>query len=183
MDKKVIYLSLVVIIVIAMSSTAFITEAPKETEEKDANPNLPGGDLLPDELEGDLVAQSVQLDEGNTGTISIPLVGTIVTETDVKHHWTMPNGVVMVEATLTWSSGWELEFSTGTGGCPNSGEKLASATSSSGSITITYEADEGDTLITGQWFVHISVPDVNSHRGESMDYTMEVTLYSLPATE
>ena len=184
MDKKVIYLSLVVIIVFAMSSTAFITEAPRETREKDGNIDLPGGgESLPDGGNDSLIAQPAQMIDGSSGTISIPMVGASVLETDVKHHWEMPEGIVKLGTTLTWSSGWELEYSTGTGECPHSGEMLAVDTSSSGSITIVYEADEGDTLVTGTWFVHAAVPDINAHRGESMDYTMEVTIFSLPATE
>jgi len=134
---------------------------------------------VPGMEEGELneTGTPVSLTEGNTGSISIPLVGIQVLDTDEKHHWDMPPETVKVKATLTWEdTSWELDFAIGTGECPHSGTTLASAADSSGSITLEYEAD-GEALEEGQWFAHVAAPDADSHRGESVSYSIDVELF------
>lgn len=122
---------------------------------------------------------NVTLDEGNTGTISIPIVGAAIVETDVKKHWDMPSNITKVTANLTWDkSGWDLEFSIGTGECPDNGETKASKEGNNGIISIEYSAING-TLEEGQWFAHVRVKDPTSHRGDSLDFTITVVLYQI----
>lgn len=124
-----------------------------------------------------LVSIPIALDEGQTGTISIPFLGVNFLDTDVKHHWNMPTNVSGVRVNLTWQDqGWDLELATGTGECPHQGTLLASSTGSSGELSVEYFAGENETLQNIQWFAHIAVMDASSHRGDSMDFIFEVTL-------
>ena len=118
--------------------------------------------------------EGVQLDEGNSGTIHIPFVGSSLMDTDEKHHWDMPTGKSRVTATLTWSdTSWDLEFSIGVGECPHQGTAKAVDSGTSGSITVQFQQDPLDE---GQWFAHVRCLNPDSHRGESCDFTMEVLL-------
>lgn len=126
-----------------------------------------------------LSSYPVALEEGQTGTLSLPFIGVNLVETDVKHHWDMPENVTGVVVNVSWmESGWDVELSTGTGDCPHSGMSMAEETGSSGQISVEYSAPGNQTLETGQWFCHIAVLDLNSHRGGSLNYVFEVALLS-----
>ena len=53
-------------------------------------------------VENIAVPTSVTLDEGNSGSTTLPLIGTSIAETDIKHHWNMPAGTTRVVANLSW---------------------------------------------------------------------------------
>ena len=117
---------------------------------------------------------SVQCDEGNSGTLQVPLVGARLVNSDQKHHWDMPSNITTVVATLTWQdTSWELEFSIGTGDCPDNGVAKASTSGSGGSLTIEYGEEQ---LEEGQWFAHVRCPSPESKRGQSCEYQLEITL-------
>lgn len=126
-----------------------------------------------------LVPQAADLTDGSSGDISIPLVGLQVLETDVKKHWDMPGNMSLVSANVTFeSTGWDLDVSIGTGECPDSGTELASEHVSGDSVIVQYFVPDNGTLEEGQWFVHIRTNDATDHRGESLGYNIEVTMFS-----
>ena len=117
----------------------------------------------------------ITCDEGNSGSLQIPMVGINVIESHEKHHWNMPEEKKMINATLSWTdTSWELKFSIGIGDCPDNGEVMTSETSKSGTIELFFE---GDSLSEEQWFAHVETTDPQNHRGESCAYEFEITLY------
>lgn len=116
---------------------------------------------------------AVDTDEGNTGTIRI-IHGA---DNDKRHHWDMPENVVMVVATLKWDAeDWELEYSIGTGECPENGEALASDSSTDGYITVQYNSESG-FLETTQWFAHVRTLNEDEHGiTDTCEYEITVTI-------
>jgi hypothetical protein len=134
---------------------------------------------IEDETVKALASYPVALTEGQTGTLSVPFVGINFLDTDVKHHWDMPENVTGIIVNVSWQgSGWNIELATGTGECPHQGMKYADVTGSSGELSIEYHAADNQTLEIGQWFCHLAVQDISSHRGESMNYVFDVKLLS-----
>ncbi|MDG6219867.1 MAG: hypothetical protein QCI38_00275 [Candidatus Thermoplasmatota archaeon] len=175
MEKRVIHLILA-IVTVAVVLTAFsgFGNNNYDTEsEGNATANLSSEDIK-EECED--METPMAFTDGNSGTINIPLVGASVMETDVKHHFDMPEGMTKVEVTFTWDPAWELTLDIGLGNCPHSGTLLETYTCSSGTHTLVFEDVEG--LETGQWFAHIKVTDVNAHRGESCTYSMSAVCCS-----
>lgn len=116
---------------------------------------------------------SIETDEGNTGEIRI-IPGA---DNDKKHHWDMPGDVTRVVATLSWDEeDWDLEYSVGTGECPENGEAMTSDTSSKGYIIIQYDSAEG-FLQEEQWFAHVRTMNEDEHGvTDTCDYEITVTL-------
>lgn len=124
--------------------------------------------------------------EDFSGSAAIPLVGLNFIDTDTKDHWDMPEGMVAVVATLSWeSSGWDIEFSIGTGECPDSGMIYDMDSASAGPVTVVYVINEDeDVLATGQWFFHIRYDNVDQHRGDAFSYDVDIGLFdALQAAE
>ena len=117
--------------------------------------------------------------EDFSGSAAIPLVGLNFIDTDTKDHWDMPDGMIAVVATLNWeASGWDIEFSIGTGECPDSGMIYDMDSASEGPITVEYIIGEDEeALETGQWFFHIRYDNVDQHRGDSFPYDVDIKLF------
>ncbi len=131
--------------------------------------------------EGELVLHvlGVPLDEGEVGTMSIPLIGVNFVDTDVKHHWNMPSNVTGVMVNVSWTGDpWDVEFSIGIGDCPHSGTAVNSTSGSNDQLSIQYWVSGEDTLDETQWFCHLGLENPASHRGESIDYLFEVYLFT-----
>ena len=123
-------------------------------------------------------ADGINIDckEGNSGTIQVPYIGLQFLDTDQKHHWDMEADTKKVVARLEWSDpSWELEFSIGTGECPDSGQAKESGSGDNGTIILKYSDEEG--LAEGQWFAHIRGLDKESHRGEECKYSLTITVF------
>lgn len=126
-----------------------------------------------------LTSAAIPLDEGQTGSLDVPLVGLRIVDTDVKHHWEMPQNISGVRVNLTCTdSSWDVELTIGTGDCPHSGIAMNTTNGPSGDLSIEYWAMGEESLQTEQWFCHIAVNDITSHRGESLNYVFEITLFS-----
>ena len=98
---------------------------------------------------------------------------------DVKFHWDMPVGATQAVAILEWpdpATGWNLDFSIGTGWCPDSGIKAVGAIENDGEIILTH-LHETDGLETGQWFVHIGAQNASSMKGQSTLFTARVVYF------
>ena len=95
---------------------------------------------------------------------------------DKKYHWTMPAGVSRVIAVLLYdpASGFALDFSTGTGWCPDSGQKLLELAESDGEILLEYAP--GAALTEGQWFVHVGATNAADMKGQSVPFKLRVVL-------
>ncbi len=131
--------------------------------------------------EGELVLHilGVPLDEGETGTMSVPLIGVNFVDTDVKHHWNMPVNITGVMVNVSWTGDpWDVELSIGIGDCPHEGTAVNSTSGSDNQLSIQYWAGGEDTLDETQWFCHLGLEDPSSHRGETIDYLFEVYLFS-----
>ena len=88
---------------------------------------------------------------------------------DLKYHFTMPAGMKRVLAVVQWSDpDWQIDFSTGTGWCPDSGKRLEGAVESDGEITL--EHAPGAALATGQWFLHFGIANAKSLKGRSTPF-------------
>jgi len=131
------------------------------------------------EVEKHLSSAVIPLDEGQTGSLDVPLVGLMFVDTDVKHHWDMPQNISGIRVNLTCSDpSWDVELAIGTGDCPHSGMAMNTTNGPSGELSIEYWVTGDDSLQTGQWFCHIASNDMTSHRGESLNYVFEATLFS-----
>ena len=120
----------------------------------------------------------IQCDEGNEGDIYVPL--NPMAKGDKKHHWNMTAGAVKLKAILTWDdTQWYLEFSVGTGECPDKGETKALGSSNSGRITLEYMDPEGQYLEEGQWFAHIKVMNPEDHKPliDKCHYEIKILVY------
>jgi len=95
---------------------------------------------------------------------------------DKRLHWTMPAGISRVLAVLLFdpASGFELNYSTGTGFCPDSGHAMMELSESDGEILLDW--NPGTALATGQWFVHIGGSNAADLKGQSVDYQLRVIL-------
>lgn len=121
-------------------------------------------------------AVDIQCDEGNTGTLSIPL--NPLASSDKTHHWDMPISTIRITVILLWQSdNWNLQLDVGTGDGPNSGNIKSTKSGSTGTISISYSGS-GD-LETGQWFAHIKIlnPDDHTPIVDSVDYQLKITAY------
>jgi hypothetical protein len=128
---------------------------------------------------GTMTSHPIGLDEGQTGDMSIPLIGVNFVDTDVKHHWDMPQNVTGVRVNVSWSgASWDVELAIGTGDCPHSGMQLNSSTGGGGQLSTEFWVHKDDSLDMTQWFCHLTLPDPGAHRGESINYVFEVTLFS-----
>jgi len=129
---------------------------------------------------------NVNLNEGNSGTIEIrridPCGNFTPEEVDIKKHWDMPSGIILVKATLEWSNtSFRLDFGIGMGECPDNGVQLANKNDTSGYIEISYS--NGSEMALGQWFAHIKVLNCGELRGKSCNYTISVTLVTSPPSQ
>jgi len=118
-------------------------------------------------------------DSGNKMTLSVPMVGVVLAETDVKDHFTMPSNTAHVVVNISWDkSGWNLNLAIGTGDCPDNGQTMASQNNvQSGPVVLEFPQSCGDALSPGQWFVHAHANDATGHRGESVTFSYTVTVY------
>jgi len=131
------------------------------------------------EAEMEISSSKIPLDEGQTGDMSIPYLGVNFLETDVKHHFDMPVNITRVVVNVSWTgSDWDLILSTGTGDCPHSGVELNSTQGSGKFLSVEYSTSNEEGLSTDQWFCHLALENPGSHRGESISYMFDVTLYS-----
>jgi hypothetical protein len=137
------------------------------------------GDGIDSETEKTLISAPMGLDEGQTGTMSVPYVGVNIVDLDVKHHWNMPMNISGMRVNVSWTgASWDVELSIGTGDCPHSGMLMNSTQGGSGELSMEFWTSEEDPLETSQWFCHLGLPDTSGHRGESINYVFEVTLFS-----
>jgi hypothetical protein len=174
MNKQVLFVVLLLIITSAGGAAYMLlrTSGMGETRSVGAPANASAS--------VELVEEEITLEEGNSGTITIPWVGVNFRNTDEKHHWDMPSGVLKVVATLTWyEEGWELDFSIGVGDCPHHGERKNGSVEDDGEIVVEYTDPGGEPLEEGEWFAHISTVNKNEKRGESCDYIIKIVVYRL----
>lgn len=128
------------------------------------------------------VGETVTFDEGAQQTMSIGALPAIA-DSDVKVHWEMPEGLVRVEGSLSWSdTGWDLQFDLGTGECPHSGTALNTTTGSNSPLTLTFEAEAGGNLAAGRWFLHAKCLNAEEHRLGSLTLTFACTIYHIEET-
>jgi hypothetical protein len=98
---------------------------------------------------------------------------------DIKFHWDMPSGMTQAVAILEWpdpSAGWSLDFSIGTGWCPDSGIKAQGAIEGDGEIVLAHVHDGGE-LETGQWFVHVGARNASTMKGQGTLFTARVVYF------
>ncbi|MGA1821200.1 MAG: hypothetical protein ACMUIG_01580 [Thermoplasmatota archaeon] len=134
------------------------------------------------EVEMQISSSKIPLDEGQTGEMSIPYIGVNFVELDVKHHFDMPENITRIMVNVSWTGAdWDLVLSTGTGDCPHSGVEMNSTRGSGRFLSVEYSCDDG--LSEEQWFCHLALDDPGSHRGESISYVFDVTLYSYQEIE
>ncbi len=132
-----------------------------------------------DDLVLELISHPIALEEGQTGSLDVPFIGINFLDTDVKHHWDMPANVTGVMVNVTCSpSSWNIELSIGTGDCPHSGKAMNTTNGNSGELSVQFWTRGNNSLELGQWFCHIAPEDASSHRGQSLQYVFEVTLFS-----
>jgi hypothetical protein len=95
---------------------------------------------------------------------------------DRKYHWTMPAGISRVIAIMLFDPavGFELNFSTGTGWCPDSGEALLELSETDGEILL--EHAPGTALAEGQWFIHVGGSNAIDMKGQSVPFQARVIL-------
>ena len=118
-----------------------------------------------------------ELDTATYGTFLVPAAWNGNNEQiDKRIHWTMPAGISRVLAVLLFdpASGFELNYSTGTGFCPDSGHAMMELSESDGEILLDW--NPGTALATGQWFVHIGGSNAADLKGQSVDYQLRVIL-------
>jgi hypothetical protein len=111
------------------------------------------------------------------GTFLVPAAWTGNNETiDKKFHWTMPAGISRVIAVLLYdqASGFELNYSTGTGWCPDSGHAMLELSESDGEILLDHAP--GAALVEGQWFVHLGATNAADMKGQSVPFRLRVVL-------
>ncbi len=121
--------------------------------------------------------EEVTFIEGNTGTISIP--DPVAGDNHVAHHWTTgANGATGALVILQFEADagdgeWTFVIDVGTGGCPHSGETLAT----SGALTaspIIFEPDLSSALPADTGcFVHMAVNEAD-HAGDDLDFEVRV---------
>jgi hypothetical protein len=123
-------------------------------------------------------AQDLATDGGGRMTMSVPLVGTMVVNTEVSDHFTMPAGEKKVDVNLSWDhAGWDLDLAIGTGDGPANGTVKASQNGViSGPVLLEYK-NGGEDIDGGRWFVHAACNDPGSHRGENLIITYTVTAH------
>jgi hypothetical protein len=94
---------------------------------------------------------------------------------DQKYHWTMPAGMHRVVATLTWTEpGWMLDYSVGTGWCPDSGIAKADLFEDDGFIILDYTSE---AELAGTWFVHMGAKNAADMKGKSAPYVAQLLLF------
>jgi hypothetical protein len=111
------------------------------------------------------------------GTFSVPAAWSGNNEQiDRKYHWTMPAGISRVLTVLLYdpASGFELNFSTGTGWCPDSGHAMVELSESDGEILL--EHAPGAALAEGQWFIHVGGTNAADVKGQSVPFQARVIL-------
>lgn len=112
-----------------------------------------------------------------TSTYKVPANWDGNTETtDLKYHWNMPAGVTHLVAVLNWdpSLGFNLNFSSGTGWCPDSGVLKVKVLADVGEALIEYAP--GAELQQSQWFVHVGAENAKDKKGQSLPFTARVAL-------
>lgn len=118
----------------------------------------------------------IATDGGNRMTMTIPMVGIVVSETDVKDHFTMPSNTAMVVVNISWDkTGWNLDLAIGMGDCPDNGQTMAEAKNvQRGPVVLEFPKSCGDALSPGQWFIHAHANDATGHRGETVTFAYTV---------
>jgi hypothetical protein len=96
---------------------------------------------------------------------------------DLKYHFTMPAGVKRLVAVLQWdaSQGFKLDFSSGTGFCPDSGVMKVQTIENDGEALLIFEP--GDALEQTGWFVHVGAANASTMKGKSVPFTERVVLF------
>jgi hypothetical protein len=96
---------------------------------------------------------------------------------DRKYHWSMPAGISRVVTVLLFdpAAGFELNFSTGTGWCPDSGQAMVEVSENDGEILL--EHAPGAALAEGQWFIHVGGTNAADMKGLSVPFQARVLLF------
>ena len=99
--------------------------------------------------------------------ISVPEGAT--TLYDEKAHVTMPEGIGVVKSYLQWRTNvsWNFGYDIGSGNCPDSGMKLASAEKQADQWLLEVVYEDAVGAPTGTWFAHVRFLDAGDHSGES----------------
>jgi hypothetical protein len=96
---------------------------------------------------------------------------------DLKYHWDMPASMKKVVAVLAWdpAQGFDMDFSTGTGFCPDSGVAKKKAIGASGETVLEYTPTTA--LPTGQWFAHVGAENAADMKGKSVPFKLRVAYF------
>ena len=133
----------------------------------------PGGRLA-----GRVVGSDAKPVDGQVaGTFKVPANWDGNDETiDLKYHFTMPAGMKRVVAVLTWEAaqGFNLNFSTGTGFCPDSGDMKLKTIKSGGEAVLQYSP--GSALEQMPWFIHLGAENAADMKGKSLAFKARVAL-------
>jgi hypothetical protein len=123
-------------------------------------------------------AQDLITDGGGKMTLSVPLVGTMVVNSEVSDHFTMPAGEKKVDVNISCDhAGWDLDLAIGTGDGPGNGTVKASQNGViSGPVLLEYK-NGGEDIEGGRWFVYAACNDPGSHRGENVIFTYTVMVH------
>ncbi|MBI5482001.1 MAG: Ig-like domain-containing protein [Deltaproteobacteria bacterium] len=95
---------------------------------------------------------------------------------DRKYHWTMPAGIGRVVTVLLFDPtvGFELNYSTGTGWCPDSGQAMVELSENDGEILLEFAP--GVALPEGQWFIHVGGSNAADMKGQTAAFRVRVVL-------
>jgi len=177
--SKILIICMVIASFLALSITASFVVFSQNDEKEKTGSEAGNQTDDPDGNVGDIACSgegvSIECTEGNTGAVQIPIIGMAFMETDEKHHWDMDAGMNLIVAKLYWEdTSWDMEFSIGTGECPDQGVEKKSATGNNGTIILDYSEDG---LPEGEWFAHIKSMNAAEHRGESCEYSIDITVF------
>jgi hypothetical protein len=173
---KIVVFIIVISVVGAGVYVAMPAISPAKTnKDTNKNPGTSGNNSTCHVGEG----SNLPTDGGNKMTLSIPMVGVVVAEVDVKDHFTMPSNSARVVVNISWDkTDWNLNLAIGQGDCPDNGQTQAEQKNvQTGPVTLEFPQTCGDALSPGQWFVHAHSNDATSHRGESVTFSYTVTVY------
>lgn len=123
-----------------------------------------------------------ELEEGPTGTMTIPADFDGSQETHLKHHWTPAAPYTKVLCVGLWENPiggtpWEMKAEMGTGTCPHSGAPFeGSAVSDTGALEFFVTPAQG--VAKGErHFCHIGAENAMEHKGEDIELTFKVFLF------
>ncbi len=95
---------------------------------------------------------------------------------DKKFHFAVPAGMTRLVGVLAWDaeSGFEIEFSTGTGFCPDSGVSKKKVVAKDGEALLELEAPKG--LDEAGWFIHVGAKNAADKLGKSVKFAARVAI-------